>query len=145
MVERVGVTTFPDGATPQYTGDYAAIIANSAGVPQAFITAGTATLTADFTAMTLSGTITGRQDQAGGTYADVTLAEAAIVNGGFTGTATGGAKLAATPDFTDRGSYQGMVTGADAGEVVGTVYLRHLSIDVDNENGVFVTTEVTPP
>ena len=69
---------------------------------------------------------------------DVQLESASIVDGGFSGTTSGGA--AAMGGFTvSPGEYGGLLTGADGQEVVGGVQLLH-SDGTDNyiETGAFV-------
>ena len=106
---------------------------------------GDATLDANFSDSTVSGSITNRINGYGGVEQDdVALSVSSISNGAFSGTASGGGGGDDNYVASD-GTYEGMFTGADATEVIGSINIPMTGDSrVGFEMGIFIAEEVTP-
>jgi len=146
FIERTGTTDVPTSGTASYTGDYSAMnYYVTVGDPvYNYVIHGEATLDANFNTMTISGTISNREDQDSRIYKDITFLESGISGGAFGGTATGG-ELDAPPSTTSNGTYSGLLTGDTAGEAVGSVYLERFDGTQDRfERGIFIAEQPVP-
>lgn len=142
--QRIGQTVLPTKGTATFNGDYIATVDAQSAILDIL---GDAELTADFSASTISGSITNRQSwarnltpptQSSATVDDVTLQTTAITaTGSFAGTATGGDYNDATStSVSTTGRYEGVIGGGTGNEVVGGVVIEH-----DNTNNVHDMTE----
>jgi len=138
---RTAQTAVPGTGTASYSGDYVSMLVREDGNPARLIF-GRSDLTADFGAGTISGVISNRSDfsDPGTSYADVTLSEAGISGGRFSGTVTGGAGNSSYITTVSDGSYKGMMAGPNGEEVVGGVIIPHVYGGTDNltEYGAFM-------
>ena len=144
---RLSDTQLPSDGSATFVGDYAAFLARDLNFN--FILKGDAVFTADFGRNTISGEITNRADSSEplATYADIVLAPAAIVNGGFAGTARGGEGTGVLATTVEPGGYSGLFTGADGQEIVGGLVIAHdtvLSGDRLTEHGAFIAERTGP-
>ena len=145
---RVSGGTMPTTGGGDFTGDYAGGM--GASNVSAFIITGDVTLTADFGASTIFGSITNRVGKVNilGTpngFADVDLVLTGIgADGAFSGTATGG-EFITTSSATlgtvtsNTSTYQGLIGGATGTEAAGAVKLL---INYDAGGIIRDTTEV---
>ncbi len=143
---RNGSTSMPTSGTATLSGKYVGSWGSAdSGQEDIYGVTGDTTLTADFGASTIAGTITGRKMiRYDGTepkdYADVTLGAASIsADGTYAGTATGGIwDNGAGDTVTDvSGSWAGMIGGATGNQAAGVVRL-------DKMYNVFTAGGVTP-
>ena len=137
VFRRDSTSVLPTSGSGQLVGLYRGVIGadgqalngHTAGAQLAIT--GNATLTADFTNATISGTITNRRTlDAAGTaseivFGTVTLGQSAIDgNGGFGAAATGGAATTLV-DSTSNGRYDGLIGGTNGTGIAGALILRH--------------------
>jgi len=126
---RTAETALPGTGTASYSGEYASmLVRDSDGTPIRLIY-GQADLAADFGDGTISGVISNRAEFADptATYDDVTLAEAELSGGTFSGEVSGGAGNSYLVTTVSPGTYKGMIAGPDGGEVVGGVIIPHVA------------------
>lgn len=140
--QRISAGTVPTSGSASYTGNYGAVLVNSAGKTQKVIK-GDASLTANFGTGSVGGSITNRQyydtpntATASGTLNNMTLSGAALDSGGnFSGGTASGGEFSVGADTTSGGGYAGLIGGANGSQISGGVKITH-----DNGTGG-VTTE----
>ncbi|MEJ6401847.1 hypothetical protein [Yoonia sp. 2307UL14-13] len=139
QLTRDGETTVPTSGNVEYTGAYlgSRFVESTSDDVVFFQSArifGDVSLTADFDdTSTISGVITNRTGGGENAWQDMTLDLAAIENGGFAGTISGGGRIG---ESTSDGAYAGLLTGPDGGEVIGGLSILHEA--GDTEAGIFV-------
>lgn len=143
FLNRVETTNMPVSGTAFYAGDYSGvyfIITDENSVWQDNIT-GRVTLDANFTDSSLSGLIYNRVSVFGG-MDNVVLSASSISNGAFSGTTSGGSGGNYT---ASDGTYEGLFTGADADEVIGSISIPMTDINRPGfETGIFVVEDELP-
>jgi hypothetical protein len=127
---RIGSTNLPISGNATFTGTYAGVLNSPSGFTIFYervgLIRGNATLTADFGAPTISGSITDRIDSRGVTYGELDLTQSGIdpTDGSFGAPTSGG--VSTQPGYTSApGSYDGLIVGAQGQETVGGVTLQH--------------------
>ena len=114
------------------------------------IITGDVTLDANFSDSTVSGSIINRDSVESGDLDNVTLSASSISNGAFSGTASGGGGGDGDGNYVaSDGTYEGMFTGADATEVIGSINIPMTDDDGEDpidgfEMGIFIAGEFTP-
>ncbi len=138
---RLGDTQLPTGGSASYSGEYAAILTTTVNTVYGPVLRGDVTLDANFADNTISGLITERRAVNGiVNLEDTELRPGMIGNGAFSGETSGGRALG-TPFITrvGDGSYQGLFTGPDGEEAVGSVVIPHMFGSAQmTERGAFV-------
>ncbi|MEE9389385.1 MAG: hypothetical protein V3U96_12335 [Paracoccaceae bacterium] len=140
-----GGETPTSGTSGTFNGNYAAtyILSTDAGGSSQTIS-GDAQLIVDFSAGTITGSITNREADISlllnPAVADVTFTPTGISDFGFSGTTTGGEITGGTT--TTAGTYSGIFDGAGAEQVIGGIAIVH---DVGGvtyyEAGAFIATQ----
>ena len=147
FLNRLETPNLPTSGTASFSGDYSGVYFGNEDEDSVWwdnIT-GDVTLDANFSDSTVSGSITNRiNDFAGAVRGDVALSVSSISNGAFSGTASGGGGGYDNKVASD-GTYEGMFTGADATEVIGSINIPMTGDSyVGFEMGIFIAEEVTP-
>lgn len=139
-VSRLSDTTMPTTGTAGYTGDYAAFFNGIRGDKESSFITGRVSLDADFQNGVIRGMVTDRVDNAGDSFANVTLGDATIVGGAFSGPVTGGEILTEGKTVTNIRTYDGLFVGPNGEEIVGGVLVRHVNAaeEFGDEFGLFV-------
>jgi len=138
---RVSGGTMPTTGGGTFTGSYA----GGAGASNvtAFIVTGDVSLTADFDASTIQGSITnrvGQQNILGNqfSFADITLNSATISGAGaYSGSATGGDMALLGSVTSQTGTFSGLIGGATGTETAGAV-----NTQTNYNSGSIIMTEV---
>jgi len=156
--KRLQATELPLTGNATYTGEYVGFLTSLNNNEADAVFMGDVNLAVDFAAATVQGSITNRTTHspadltphATEASTDVTLDQTTLTSSGaYTGTASGGTfsiNSGATVYSMKSGAYQGVVSGASAGETVGGVSIE---FEKDSgggptgfrETGVFIATE----
>jgi hypothetical protein len=153
FLNRLETPNLPTSGTASFSGDYSGVVFENDDEDSVWhdIITGDATLDANFSDSTVSGSIINRDSDLTGDRDNVTLSVSSISNGAFSGTASGGGGGDAGPGFSGAnfvrgdGTYEGMFTGADASEVIGSINIPMTSDGYSGfEMGIFIAEEVTP-
>lgn len=138
---RLGDTQLPTGGSASYSGEYAAVLTTSENTLFGPVLRGDVTLDANFADNTISGLITERRAVSSiVNLEDTELRPGTIGNGAFSGETSGGRALDA-PFIVSvgDGTYEGLFTGPDGEEAVGSVVIPHVfSGQAVTERGAFV-------
>ena len=147
FLNRLETTNLPTSGTASFSGDYSGVFFGNEDEDSVWYQniTGDVTLDANFSDSTVSGSITNRINGYGGVEQDdVALSVSSISNGAFSGTASGGGGGNQNNVASD-GTYEGMFTGADATEVIGSINIPMTGDSrVGFEMGIFIAEEVTP-
>ena len=147
FLNRLETPNLPTSGTASFSGDYSGVYFGNEDEDSVWyeIITGDVTLDANFSDSTVSGSITNRiNDFAVAVHDDVALSVSSISNGAFSGTASGGGGGDDNYVASD-GTYEGMFTGADATEVIGSINIPMTGDSyVGFEMGIFIAEEVTP-
>lgn len=124
---RIGETELPTRGTANFFGTYAGAVGNlDSSFQHDSLIRGNVSLTADFGAGTVTGTIGDRIDNSARNADPLTLTSSLIdARDGSFGGATSGGVLSDRGYTLATGSYDGLIVGDDGQEVVGGVTLRH--------------------
>ena len=148
FLNRLETPNLPTSGTASFSGDYSGVYFGNEDEDSVWYDniTGDVTLDANFSDSTVSGSITNRissyADAA--VHDDVALSVSSISNGAFSGTASGGGGGYDNYVASD-GTYEGMFTGADATEVIGSINIPMTNDSyVGFEMGIFIAEEVTP-
>ena len=154
FLNRLETPNLPTSGTASFSGDYSGVVFendNEDSVWKDIIT-GDATLDANFSDSTVSGSIINRDSDETGDRDNVTLSVSSISNGAFSGTASGGGGGDGGPGFSGAnfvrgdGTYEGMFTGADASEVIGSINIPMTNDRYSGfEMGIFIAEEEVTP
>ena len=153
FLNRLETPNLPTSSTASFSGDYSGVVFENDDEDSVWhdIITGDATLDANFSDSTVSGSIINRDSDETGDRDNVTLSVSSISNGAFSGTASGGGGGDGGPGFSGAnfvrgdGTYEGMFTGADASEVIGSINIPMTSDGYSGfEMGIFIAEEVTP-
>ncbi|MEO1640023.1 MAG: hypothetical protein AAFU41_12355 [Pseudomonadota bacterium] len=155
--QRLTAADLPTAGSIDYAGDYVSSSFEENDFDSGSGVTGDISLTADFAAMTVTGTINNRVivnaeglSEISDTMAsDLTFAIGAIDStGAFTGTLEPGATYQdGQITFNGTGSYEGLISGQDADEAVGSVNTTWTRSDGGSsftELGVFILEETQP-
>ena len=153
FLNRLETPNLPTSGTASFSGDYSGVYFANMEEDSVWmeIITGDVTLDANFSDSTVSGSIINRDSDLTGDRDNVTLSVSSISNGAFSGTASGGGGGDGGPGFSGAnfvrgdGTYEGMFTGADASEVIGSINIPMTSDGYSGfEMGIFIAEEVTP-
>jgi len=148
FLNRLETPNLPTSGTASFSGDYSGVYFGNEDEDSVWYEniTGDVTLDANFSDSTVSGSITNRINSYEDTavHDDVALSVSSISNGAFSGTASGGGGGDDNYVASD-GTYEGMFTGADATEVIGSINIPMTGDSyVGFEMGIFIAEEVTP-
>jgi hypothetical protein len=140
--ERLGETVLPTSGRADFAGGYMAVLGDATTADYRGFVTGTATLTADFDRMAISGTISNRINDSDRKFDPLRLTESPIEtrDGSFGGPTADGRQID-LPDFDGAtGRYSGLIVGARGEAAVGSVEITHqrLGVDTIREWGAFV-------
>ena len=148
FLNRLETPNLPTSGTASFSGDYSGVVFENDDEDSVWhdIITGDATLDANFSDSTVSGSIINRDSDETGDRDNVTLSVSSISNGAFSGTASGGGGGSPNGIYVvSDGTYEGMFTGADASEVIGSINIPMTSDEYSGfEMGIFIAEEVTP-
>ena len=147
FLNRLETPNLPTSGTASFSGDYSGVVFENDDEDSVWhdIITGDATLDANFSDSTVSGSIINRDSDLTGDRDNVTLSVSSISNGAFSGTASGGGGGDDNYVASD-GTYEGMFTGADATEVIGSINIPMTSDShVGFEMGIFIAEEEVTP
>lgn len=147
FLSRHGTTNLPASGTASFAGDYAGVFFGDEKEDSVWYgnIIGDVTLDANFSDSTVSGFIVNRVSDAHGALDNVALSASSISNGAFSGTASGGGG-GADPLVASDGTYEGMFTGADASEVIGSINIPMNDTEHTGfEMGIFIAEEEVTP
>ena len=148
FLNRLETPNLPTSGTASFSGDYSGVFFGNEDEDSVWYQniTGDVTLDANFSDSTVSGSITNRINGYGGVEQDdVALSVSSISNGAFSGTASGGGGGNQNNVASD-GTYEGMFTGADATEVIGSINIPMTSDShVGFEMGIFIAEEEVTP
>jgi hypothetical protein len=146
FLNRLETPNLPTSGTASFSGDYSGVYFGNEDEDSVWYEniTGDVTLDANFSDSTVSGSITNRINSYAAVHDDVALSVSSISNGAFSGTASGGGGGDDNYVASD-GTYEGMFTGADATEVIGSINIPMTGGGyVGFEMGIFIAEEVTP-
>jgi hypothetical protein len=148
FLNRLETTNLPTSGTASFSGDYSGVYFANKEEDSVWwdIITGDVTLDANFSDSTVSGSIINRDSDETGDRDNVTLSVSSISNGAFSGTASGGGGGSPNGIYVvSDGTYEGMFTGADASEVIGSINIPMTNDRYSGfEMGIFIAEEVTP-
>ena len=148
FLSRLETTNLPASGTASFAGDYSGVFFGDEVEDSVWYDniIGDVTLDANFSDSTVSGFIVNRVSESHGALDNVALSASSISNGAFSGTASGGGGGGAGPLVASDGTYEGMFTGADASEVIGSI---NIPMNDNNytgfEMGIFIAEEEVTP
>ena len=147
FLNRLETPNLPTSGTASFSGDYSGVYFANMEEDSVWmdIITGDATLDANFSDSTVSGSIINRDSVESGDLDNVTLSASSISNGAFSGTASGGGDGDGNYVASD-GTYEGMFTGAVGSEVIGSINIPIINASPNGgfEMGIFIAEEVTP-
>ena len=148
FLNRLETTNLPTSGTASFSGDYSGVFYGNEDEKSVWYDniAGDVTLDANFSNGMVYGSMTNRS----GGYADqndVALSVSSISNGAFSGTASGGGGGSPNGIYVvSDGTYEGMFTGADASEVIGSINIPMTNDRYSGfEMGIFIAEEEVTP
>ena len=152
FLNRLETPNLPTSGTASFSGDYSGVYFANKEEDSVWwdIITGDVTLDANFSDSTVSGSIINRDSVESGDLDNVTLSASSISNGAFSGTASGGGGGDGDGNYVaSDGTYEGMFTGADATEVIGSINIPMTDDDGEDpidgfEMGIFIAGEFTP-
>lgn len=145
FLSRLETPNLPASGTASFAGDYSGVFFGDEVEDSVWYDniIGDVTLDANFSDSTVSGFIVNRVSDSYGALDNVALSASSISNGAFSGTASGGG---GGPLVASDGTYEGMFTGADASEVIGSI---NIPMNDNNytgfEMGIFIAEEEVTP
>lgn len=148
---RLSDTALPVMGSAHYTGDYVAFVMDGSNTDIDLAITGDVSLMADFADMSVNGSITNRVGRAAEglsvensiVASDLTFTAGTLdAEGAFSGQIdTSGIYTDGTGSYAPDGTYAGLISGADAGEVVGGVNIVWTEVGgtaTRTESGVFI-------
>jgi hypothetical protein len=148
FLNRLETPNLPTSGMASFSGDYSGLYLGTEDEDSVWYDniTGDVTLDANFSDSTVSGSITNRIDEYSAARDDVALSVSSISNGAFSGTASGGGGGGGDNYVASDGTYEGMFTGADATEVIGSINIPMTSDSHVGgfEMGIFIAEKVTP-
>ena len=150
FLNRLETPNLPTSGTASFSGDYSGVYFANMEEDSVWMDniTGDATLDANFSDSTVSGSIINRDSVESGDLDNVTLSASSISNGAFSGTASGGGDGDGNYVASD-GTYEGMFTGAVGSEVIGSINIPIISSEYAPnggfEMGIFIAEEEVTP